>query len=89
MQNSINSFYTKQLKQLAQFEQKLIRIEKQKHENAISQISKIKVQLFPQNSLQERFDNFIPFYLKDRENFIEMLKDNLDPLDTNFVVLSH
>ena len=89
MQNSINSFYTKQLKQLAQFEQKLIRIEKQKHENAISQISKIKVQLFPQNSLQERFDNFIPFYLKDGENFIEMLKDNLDPLDTNFVVLSH
>jgi bacillithiol biosynthesis cysteine-adding enzyme BshC len=89
MQNSINSFYAKQLRQLAQFEKKLIRIEKQKHENAISQISKIKAQLFPQNSLQERFDNFIPFYLKDGENFIEMLKDNLNPLDTNFVVLSH
>ena len=89
MQNSINSFYTKQLRQLAQFEQKLIRIEKQKHENAISQISKIKSQLFPQNSLQERFDNFIPFYLKEGENFIEMLKDNLDTLDTNFVVLSY
>ncbi len=89
MQNSINSFYANQLKKLTQFEQKLIRIEKQKHENAIHQISKINAQLFPQNSLQERFDNFIPFYLKEGKNFIEMLKDNLDPLDTNFVVLSY
>lgn len=89
MQNSITSFCKKQLKQLNQFEQKLIRIEKQKYESTIKQINKIKTQLFPQSSLQERFDNFIPYYLKDGENFIEMLKDNLDPLDTNFVVLSH
>ena len=89
MQNSINSFYAKQLKQLTQFEQKLIRLEKKKHENALNTISKIKQQLFPENCLQERFDNFIPFYLKEGENFIEMLKDNLDPLDTNFVVLSY
>ena len=89
MQNSINSFYANQLKQLTKFEQKLIRMEKQKHENAIHQISKINAQLFPQNCLQERFDNFIPYYLKEGKNFIEMLKDNLDPLDTNFVVLSY
>ena len=89
MQKSINSFYYKQYNQLAKFERKLIRIEKHKHENSISQISKIKAQFFPQNSLQERFDNFIPYYLKDGKNFIEMLKDNLNPLDTNFVVLSY
>ena len=79
----------KQLKSFEKFEQKLIRLEKKKHENALNTISKIKQQLFPENCLQERFDNFIPFYLKEGENFIEMLKDNLDPLDTNFVVLSY
>jgi len=89
MQNSINSFYTKQYNQLTQFEQKLIRIEKNKHEYAIRQIGRIKAHLFPENSLQERFDNFIPYYLKDGIKFIEMLKDNLNPLDTNFVVLSY
>lgn len=88
MQNSIKSFYAKQLKQLTQFEQKLIRIEKQKHESALSKISKLKAQLFPNDQLQERYENFIPYYLQDGDNFIEMLKDNLDPLDSNFVVLS-
>ena len=50
-------------------------------------ISKLKQQLFPDNSLQERYDSFIPFYLKDGENFIERLKQNLNPLDPNFVIL--
>lgn len=88
MQKSINSFYTKQYNQLTRFEQKLTRMEKSKHENAIRQISKFKAQFFPNKSLQERFDNFIPFYLKDGKKFVERLKDNLDPLDPNFVVLS-
>ena len=89
LQASINASHQKQLKSFEKFEQKLIRLEKQKHENALNTISKIKQQLLPQNCLQERFDNFIPFYLKEGKNFIEMLKDNLDPLDTNFVVLSY
>jgi bacillithiol biosynthesis cysteine-adding enzyme BshC len=89
LQASFNASHQKQLKSFEKFEQKLIRLEKKKHENALNAISKIKQQLFPENCLQERFDNFIPFYLKEGENFIEMLKDNLDPLDTNFVVLSY
>ena len=89
LQASVNASHQKQLKSFEKLEQKLIRLEKKKHENALNTISKIKQQLFPENCLQERFDNFIPFYLKEGENFIEMLKDNLDPLDTNFVVLSY
>ena len=89
LQASINASHQKQLKSFEKLEQKLIRLEKQKHENALNTISKIKHQLLPKNCLQERFDNFIPFYLKDGEKFIVMLKDNFDPLDTNFVVLSY
>ncbi|MBC8266127.1 MAG: bacillithiol biosynthesis cysteine-adding enzyme BshC [Flavobacteriales bacterium] len=89
LQSTIKAEQQKQLKSFQKMEQKLLKFEKKKHESALQQISKLKSNLFPNNSLQERFDNFIPYYLKDGENFIEMLKDNFDPLDTNFVVLSH
>ena len=68
---------------------KRVRHEKQKYKDAVNQISKLKQQLFPDNILQERYDTFIPFYLKDEENFIERLKQNLNPLDPNFVILPH
>ena len=55
---------------------------------SINQIEKIKSQLFPNNILQERFENFIAYYLKDGDNFIKTLKNNFDPLNANFVVLS-
>ena len=60
--------------------EKISTTEKQKNKYAVNQISRLKKQLFQDNSLQERYDNFIPFYLKDGENFIEILKQNLNPL---------
>jgi len=89
IQNSIKSQQQKQLKYFKQLEEKLLRLAKHKNESSLNQISKIKQQLFPKNSLQERYDNFIPFYLKSGDNFIEILKENLNPLNPNFVVLNH
>ena len=88
LQNSIVSQQQKQLKSFKQLEEKSLRLAKQKNESSLNQINKIKKQLFPNNSLQERYDNFIPFYLKGGDNFIEILKENLNPLNPNFVVLS-
>jgi len=87
-QASVKANYQKQLKSLDKLEQKLIRLEKQKHDIALNQIEKIKRQLFPNNTLQERYDNFIPYYLKHGDNFFEILKESLNPLNTNFVALS-
>ena len=88
LQNSIKSQQQKQLKSFKQLEEKLLRLAKQKNESSLDQINKIKQQLFRCNSLQERYDNFIPFYLKYGDNFIEILKENLSPLNPNFVVLT-
>lgn len=88
LQISIKSQHQKQLKSLVQLEEKLLRLAKQKNESSLNQISKIKQQLFPNNSLQERHDNFISFYLTHGENFIKIMKVNLNPLNPNFVVLS-
>ena len=62
MQASVKANYQKQLKSFEKLEQKLIRLEKQKHDIALNKIEKIKSQLFPNTTLQERYDNFIPFY---------------------------
>jgi bacillithiol biosynthesis cysteine-adding enzyme BshC len=88
LQNSIKAQLQKQLSSLDSIQEKLIRMEKKKNETAINQIAKIKRQLFPKNILQERSNNFIPYYLQDLDSFIEKLKDNFDPLSPNFVVLT-
>jgi bacillithiol biosynthesis cysteine-adding enzyme BshC len=87
-QNSIKAQLQKQRSYLDTLQEKLIRIEKKKNETAISQIAKIKKQLFPNNALQERCNNFIPYYLQDGDNFIKILKNNFDPLNPNFVILT-
>ncbi len=87
LQSTIKAEKQKQLKSLQKLEKKLLKSEKRKHEIALQKISKLKKNLFPNNSLQERFDNFIPFYLKHGENFIEILLEELNPLAANFVIL--
>ena len=88
MKSSIDSELTKQLNSIKKIERKLLKSEKQKHKISLNQISKIKQKLFPNNFLQERFENIIPFYFKYGEKFIETLKEEIDPLDTNFLILS-
>lgn len=78
--------HAKALKSLEQLEVRLVRAEKQKHETAIQQIRNLKEKLFPGNGLQERFDNFLPFYLKHGEEFFTVLKEHLDPLEKKFTV---
>ncbi len=72
---------------LEQWQSRLLRAEKQKHEVAISQLRALKEKLFPANGLQERTDNFLPYLLKYGDGFVDTLKENLDPLEAGFVVL--
>ena len=88
LKRSVRAQLQKQLSSFDNLHEKFIRIQKKNHEVSINQIAKIKKQLFPNNLLQERYDNFIPFYLKSGNNFIKILQNNFDPLNPNFVVLT-
>jgi len=79
--------HAKQLKGLEQLEMRLLRAEKQKHETALNQLRALKEKLFPKNGLQERYDNFLPFYLRYGSAFFDILKENLHPLEKGFVVI--
>jgi uncharacterized protein YllA (UPF0747 family) len=47
----------------------------------------LKEKLFPNNGLQERHDNFLPYVLKYGDAFLAALKENLNPFEAGFVIL--
>ncbi len=85
--NKIDAEKTQLKNKIEKLEARLIKAEKQKHEVEINQIRALKGKLFPGNGLQERHDNLISFYFKYGDDFIKILKENLNPLDRKFVVI--
>lgn len=72
---------------LEQWQSRLMRAEKQKHEVALQQIRNLIDKFCPGGGLQERYDNFIPYLLKYGDHFVETLVSQLQPFDNGFVVL--
>lgn len=68
-------------------EKKMLRAEKRKYIDRQNQIKKLKSILFPNNSLQERFENIIPFYGKWGDDFINMLYAHSLTFEQKFCVL--
>ena len=84
---SLNALNQKTNNSLNDLEKKIIKNLKNNKVDKINQINKLKAILFPENNLQERYDNFVMAYSKYGDNFIKNLISSLDPLDTNFVIL--
>lgn len=73
MQKAINSF--------SNIESKLVRAEKKNQEQTVQQIESFKQKLFPNGVLQERYDNFLPFYIKYKKQFFQELLRHFNLLD--------
>lgn len=84
---SVEGELQKALNAIKNIEGKLMRSEKQKQETSINQIKKIKEKFFPDNTLQERYDNMAPYYLKTGKNWITDLKNTFDPFNFELLVL--
>ncbi|MEL7219912.1 MAG: bacillithiol biosynthesis cysteine-adding enzyme BshC [Bacteroidota bacterium] len=84
---AIEAEYTRQAKAVDNLEGRLMRAEKQKHEIALNQIRGLKDKLYPNNGLQERYDNFLAFYVRYGRDFLTQLMEVLDPLEEGFVVV--
>jgi len=88
LSKTVASEATKAIKSLGYLEQKMLRAEKNNQDVGIGKLSKIKQRLFPgNNGLQERYDNFIGFYLRYGASWIDALINHADPLDKSFKVL--
>ncbi|WP_090473488.1 bacillithiol biosynthesis cysteine-adding enzyme BshC [Mucilaginibacter sp. OK268] len=69
-------------------EKKLIRAEKRNYDVRLEQLSTVKAELFPKDSLQERTENFGLMYVKWGQSFVEELIRHFEPLDFVFTILT-
>ena len=79
----------KQKKGLDNLEKRLLKAQKRKLKDQVTRMTEIQNELFPNQSLQERNQNFSELYLELGENLIPTLMDALKPLKLEFVVLSY
>ncbi|MBO9593470.1 MAG: bacillithiol biosynthesis cysteine-adding enzyme BshC [Niabella sp.] len=83
----IAALETNTSRRIAELGKKLLRAEKRNHQDAMNQVTKLKAQLFPLNNLQERIENFIPFYAQYGPALIDTLYQHALGLEQEFVVL--
>ncbi len=83
----VEALQAKLLKTLDKLEAKLLRAEKKRFESHQKQIKKIRENLFPNNSLQERVENFMPFYAKWGKEFIKLIYDNSLIFEQEFCIV--
>ncbi|MEP7264444.1 MAG: bacillithiol biosynthesis cysteine-adding enzyme BshC [Bacteroidota bacterium] len=67
---------------------KVLAAVKRQNETSVQQLKATKEKVFPEGVLQERYLNFIPFYLQYGKAFIEMLKQEIDVTEKGMIVLT-
>jgi len=77
----------KQLNGLDHLEKRLLKAQKKKWVEALERLEFIQDALFPNQNLQERVHNFSEWYLEYGDSLFTRLKRELDPLNTDFLIL--
>lgn len=77
----------KQLKAASQIEGKLVKAIKQKHDVSLNKIKSVKEKQFPDQSLQERKNNFLQQYIKHGQSYIDFLVTHLDPFNKQYLIV--
>jgi bacillithiol synthase len=87
LQQHVEALKTKNVNQLQVLEKKMLRAERKKHEAVQRQIAKLKQQLFPNNSLQERVENISGYYAKWGSGFVDELYKSSLSIEQQFILL--
>lgn len=82
----VGAMKQKTLASLEQIEGRIQKSQNQKFSTETNQLLDLHNKLFPNGGLQERTDNFLNFYLNDKE-FLNKIADLLDPFDFDFNVI--
>ena len=85
----IDSLQKNALKRINELEKKLLRAEKRKFKDEQHQIETIKRILFPRNNLQERIDNFAPFYAVGGKEWIDFVYNHTFAFEQLFRIIEH
>lgn len=85
--NHVKALYARASSGIEGLEKKLLRSEKRKYEEQKRQLHKLKSSLFPNGVLQERIENFLPYYARSGGVFIDRIYDNSAGLRQEFGIL--
>ena len=84
---AVNAQEKKQLNGLGYLEKRLLKAQKRKLFDVVQRIKELQNELFPNQSLQERIQNFSEFYEILGSELIPMLLKSTDPLKFEFTVV--
>ncbi len=85
--NAVKAQEIKQIKGLDNLEKRLLKAEKRKLADQLQHMKQIQDELFPNQGLQERKNNFSEFYLEFGDALVQRLLDELKPLEQEFKVV--
>ncbi len=87
LEQHVEKLEAQALQKLEELEKKILRAEKKNHEEVRRKIHEIREALFPFDNLQERIDNFIPWYAEFGKDFIDQILHHSLSLEQEFIIL--
>jgi uncharacterized protein YllA (UPF0747 family) len=87
LEATVGSERSKAVKSIGKLEHKFLKAEKKKFAWQTEQIRTLKEKLFPADSLQERKENFMPWYIHQGPAFFDVILEKLDPLSDRFGII--
>lgn len=89
LEKSVNAEEQKTINSFSNLEDKILRAEKKQHETTLNQLEKIKDKVFPNGTLQERHDNFLPLYTRLGKTFFEDLLKEFNSFEKEIYIFKH
>lgn len=68
-------------------EKKMLKAEREKQQTHLSRVWRLKSELFPEKKLQERVDNFMPYYARYGQDFITLILEHSRSLEQEFGII--
>ena len=81
----VHSLEVDMLKKIDTLEKKMLRAERKKQTLQLQRIWKLKGELFPNGNLQERVENFMPFYAEYGPSFIQSIIKHSLSIEQEFI----
>jgi len=85
--SSVGAERQKAIKSIGRLEHKFLRAEKKKFAWQTDQIRQLRDKLFPANSLQERKENFMPWYIHEGPALFDRILANMQPLSDQLQII--
>ncbi len=87
LSGSADAVIAKVNRQLEALNRKMVRALKRKSSVQLDRIARLRALLFPNESLQERYDSFLQYYIDVGEDFFEILLKGIQPFGGRFLIV--